>query len=52
MSKEEIETMTNDKTIKDNSTEADNELMKEWDQYMSDFVPEDITTVILAGGRD
>ena len=44
--------MTDDKQIKDNSTEYDKQLMEEWDQYMSDFIPEDITTVIITGGKD
>ena len=44
--------MTDDKAIKDNSTAAEAELMKEWDQFMHDFVPEDINTIIVSPAKD
>ena len=39
--------MTEDKNIVDNSTPEDQQLMKEWEQYMHDFVPEDMTTIVI-----
>lgn len=45
--KEEIQKMTLDKNIQDNDPEDEKKLMSEWEQYMNDFVPEDINTVII-----
>lgn len=39
--------MTQDKTIKDNDPEDEKKLMTEWEQYMNDFVPEDINTIVI-----
>ena len=33
--------------MKDNDSVEDEKLMSEWDQYMKDFVPEDINTVVI-----
>lgn len=33
-------------------TEEDKKLMEEWEQHMHDFVPEDITTVIVEPRRE
>lgn len=37
--------MTHNKEVKD--SEEDKKLMEEWEKYMHDFVPEDITTVVI-----
>ena len=43
---EEVEEITDDKTIEDDPDElAKKAIMEEWDQHMSDFVPEDMLTV-------
>lgn len=39
--------MTDDKTIKDNDPDDEKKLMDEWEAHMSDFVPEDINTIVI-----
>jgi uncharacterized protein YmfQ (DUF2313 family) len=39
--------MTTDKSIKDNDPEDEKKLMEEWEKYMSDFIPEDINTIVI-----
>lgn len=33
-------------------TEEEKRLMEEWELYMSDFVPEDITTIVLESKKE
>lgn len=47
ISEEQIESMTDNKDIKDGSTDEDKKLMEEWEKYMSDFVPEDLSTIVI-----
>lgn len=47
ISKEEIETITDDKNVKDNDSLEEKKLMEEWEAHMSDFIPEDITTMVM-----
>ena len=45
---EEIEEITDDQTIEDNEDElARKAMMEEWDIHMTDFVPDDMLTVLL-----
>ena len=45
-----MEKITDDKTQPEpQMTEEEKKLMQEWETHMSDFVPEDITTVELDG---
>jgi len=36
-----------DKNGKGAQTEEEKKLMEEWEQHMSDFVPEDISTIVV-----
>lgn len=46
MTDQQIETLSNDKDVADTKiSESEKMLMKEWEQHMSDFIPEDISTV-------
>jgi hypothetical protein len=47
VSRETIEKMTDDKKIVDNDPDDEKKLMDEWESFMSDFVPEDINTVVI-----
>ena len=50
ISPEAVEKITDDKTQQElQMTEEEKKLMQEWETHMSDFVPEDITTVELDG---
>eukprot|EP00347_Sterkiella_histriomuscorum_P017556 403348884 len=44
---DQIEQIAADATLKDNNSVEDAQLMKEWEQYMHDFVPEDMTTIVI-----
>ena len=53
MSVEEIEQMTDNLTEpKKVQTEEEKSLLSEWEQYMSDFVPEDISTIVIEPRRE
>ena len=48
ISQEEIEKITDDQKIKDTMLEEESKrLMQEWEAHMSDFVPEDVSTIVL-----
>lgn len=47
LSKEELETITDDASVKDPNDLEEQKLMSEWEQHMSDFVPEDINTIVV-----
>jgi len=50
ISEQDIEKMTDEaeKTVsKTPQTEEEKKLMEEWEQHMSDFVPEDISTIVV-----
>lgn len=50
ITEQDIEKMTDDaeKTVsKTPQTEEEKKLMEEWEQHMSDFVPEDISTIVV-----
>lgn len=44
---EDVEKITDDTKIQDNATPEDNQLMKEWELYMHDFVPEDMSSIVI-----
>ena len=43
----DVEKMTVDADSKAPQTEEEKKLMEEWEQHMSDFVPEDISTIVV-----
>lgn len=44
---EQVEKITDDTKIQDNTTPEDSALMKEWETYMHDFIPEDMSTIVI-----
>lgn len=48
ITEEEIQVMTDSATPdSDAKTDEEKKLMEEWEQHMHDFVPQDITTIIV-----
>ena len=47
LTQEELELLTADNGEQNKESEEEKQLMSEWEQHMSDFIPEDINTIVI-----
>lgn len=47
ISMEQVEKLSDDPKVKDLQTEEEKQLMQEWEAHMHDFIPEDISTIVI-----